>query len=325
MSNYINVLRRLERDRRTPESVPTSLPVTSPATAPVAVPVAARGPAPASEPSAPIAPVVHVQPLPISAPLPEVVIPVASPSPAPRTVVPLPTSEPAPVATPIAVALPVTPVLPVAAATPKPLEARTHDTRRSRAFATEAHPGIATLLDNIRLISNGRESRMVVFCGASNAEAVEQLANALAIHAEGSGMQTVLARLQRTAGGTTVVPASGSASDVLTVDLDAGTSPEALNGWVQRLAPASDLIIITGPPLASSIDAALLACASDGLVIVAESEVTERAALQVAAERARIAGCKTLGVVMHGTKNRVPRWLRRLVGDRSESHALRED
>jgi hypothetical protein len=317
MSNYINVLRRLERDRRMPEGVPAPLPVTAPVTAPVAVPVSARSDAPASEPIAPAAPV--VEPLPIPAPLPEVTMPVAAPSPAPRILVPVPTAVPPPVPTPTPVALP---AATVPAAAPRPLA---HDTRRSRAFATEAHPGIATLLDNIRLISNGRESRMVVLCGASNAEAVEELASALANHAERSGMQTVLARLHRTAGGTTVVPSSGSASDVLTVDLDAGTSSETLSGWVQRIAPASDLIVITGPPLASSIDAALLACASDGLVIVAESEVTERAALQVAAERARIAGCKTLGVVMHGTKNRVPRWLRRLVGDGSESHAPRED
>jgi len=314
VSNYINVLRRLERDRRMPESLPTPLPVTTP----VAVPVSARSEAPASEPFVPPAAPI-AEPLPIPAPLPAVTIPVAAPSPAPRTVVARPTAVPtlAPAPAPVA-----PPPATVPAATPRPLA---HDTRRSRAFATESHPGIATLLDNIRLISNGRESRMVVLCGASNAEAVEQLASALALHAERSGMQTVLASLHRTASGTAVVPASGSASDGLTVDLDAGASPEALNGWIQRIAPASDLILITGPPLASSIDAALLACASDGLVIVAESEVTERAALQVAAERARIAGCKTLGVVMHGTKNRVPRWLRRLVGDRSESQALGED
>jgi hypothetical protein len=313
MSNYIKVLRRLERDRRMPEGAPAPLPVTVPVAMPVAVPASTR----ADAPIAPAAPAVAPQPIPT--PLPEIAVPVATPSPAPRTVVPLPTPSSAAVAAPMPVAAPV----PAPAVVPA-ADARAHDTRRSRAFAAEAHPGIATLLDNIRLISNGRESRMVVFCGASNAEAVEQLASALTIHAERSGMQTVLAKLQRTAAGTTVVPATGSA-DGLVVDLDAGTSPEALNGWAQRLAPGSDLIVITGPPLASSIDAALLACASDGLVIVAESEVTERAALQVAAERARIAGCKTLGVVMHGTKNRVPGWLRRLVGDRSESQAPRED
>ncbi len=319
MSHYINVLRRLERDRRMPEAVPSPLSVTVPVAAPVAIPVSTRADAPVSEPIVPIAPIAPpVEPLPIPTPRSETTVPVATPSPTPRTVVPLPTSAHAPA--PVAAPAPVTP----AAATPA-AETRGPDTRRSRAFATEAHPGIATLLDNIRLISNGRESRTVVFCGASKAEAVEQLANSLTIHAERSGMRTILAKLHRSVAGATVVPATGSANDVLAVDLDAGTSPDTLIGWSQRIAPASDLIVITGPPLASSIDAALLACASDGLVIVAESEVTERAALQVAAERARIAGCKTLGVVMHGTKNRVPSWLRRLVGDRSETHAPRED
>jgi hypothetical protein len=318
MSNYINVLRRLERDRRMPDAAPAPLPVTVPVAIPVAVPVSTRADLPANEPAVPIVPAAPaVEPQPIATPLPEITVPVATPSPAPRTVVPLPTAAPVPVPTPVAAPAPA-PVQP-------PAETRGPDTRRSRAFATEAHPGIATLLDNIRLISNGRDSRMVVFCGASNAEAVEQLANSLTIHAEHSGMRTVLAKLHRTAAGTTVVPTTGSANDALALDLDGGTSPDALIAWAQRIAPANDLIVITGPPLASSIDAAILACASDGLVIVAESEVTERAALQVAAERARIAGCKTLGVVMHGTKNRVPRWLRRLVGDRSESHAPRED
>jgi hypothetical protein len=324
MSNYINVLRRLERDRRTPEGVPAPLPVTVPVAIPVTVPLSTRADLPVSDPIAPIAPAAPtIERLPIPTPPPQITVSVATPSLAPRTVVPLPTAAPAPTLVTVP-AQPAPAVMPPAAA-PSAAVPPAHDTRRSRAFATEAHPGIATLLDNIRLISNGRTSRMVVFCGASKAEAVEQLANSLTIHAERSGMRTILAKLHRSATGTTVVPTTGSANDVLTVNLDAGTSPDALIGWSQRIAPGSDLIVITGPPLASSIDAAILACASDGLVIVAESEVTERAALQVAAERARIAGCNTLGVVMHGTKNRVPGWLRRLVGDRSESHAPRED
>ena len=95
--------------------------------------------------------------------------------------------------------------------------------------------------------------------------------------------------------------------------------------WIARIAPQDELIVITGPPLAASVDAALLACACEGLVIVAESEVTERAALQIAADRARIAGCRTLGVVMHRTKDRLPGWVRRMVGDYPEPHLPRED
>jgi Mrp family chromosome partitioning ATPase len=111
---------------------------------------------------------------------------------------------------------------------------------------------------------------------------------------------------------------------MLKVDLDAGPSGDALNDWAERIAPANDLVVITGPPLANSIDAALLACACDGLVIVAESEITDRKALHIAAERARIAGCRTLGVVMHGTKDHLPKWIRRIVGDPAETH-VRED
>jgi Mrp family chromosome partitioning ATPase len=268
----------------------------------------------------------------ISSPIVAEPAPSAEPAvaPVPRIVIPLPSTAPTATAPEIAAPAPA-PVSPpeaqTVAAAPmgRAPEVRGHDTRRERAFATESHPGIASLLENIRLISNGRSSRMVVFCGASTAEAVSLVATALATHAERSGMRAFVAMLNRTAAGAAIVPTKGANHAALAVDLDAGSVQPVLTGWVERIAPESDLVVLTGPPLATSIDAALLACACDGLVIIAESEVTERAALQVAAERAKIAGCNTLGVVMHGTKNRLPRWLRRLVGDPSETHAPRED
>ncbi|MCC6766456.1 MAG: hypothetical protein IT293_17485 [Deltaproteobacteria bacterium] len=309
MSNYINVLRRLERERRAPDAIPTP---------------AAPGELAAREVVAPTAPPPRIEPRiapprPAAAPAP--VAPVAPP--VERTVIPLPSvpstpAAPPPVETTIAAAR--TP----AAGAPAPRAPHAPDNAtellRARAFATEAHPGIATLLDAIRLISNGRQMRVVVFCGASNAEAVTTLADALVTHASRSGMPAFLATLTRTANGSAIVPARGTTMDaVLPIDLDAGPSTEAVSRWAAQVGPESDLVVITGPPLATSIDAALLACACDGLVIVAESEVTERAALQLAAERARIAGCKALGVVMHGSKDRMPGWVRRLLGDRSES------
>lgn len=304
MSNYINVLRRLERERRMPEAVPTP---------PLPEAIVARI-ADHAAPSFADVPPAPPQVVPVAPTTP----PVAPPA---RTVIPLPTAAPAPV--PVTAPSTAVPVVPVVARAPETRPA--HDTRRERAFATESHPGIATLLENIRLISNGRESRIVVFSGASTAEAVTFLADALATHAERSGMRTFVGTLGRTSQGPALLPPNGSTAGALSVDLDAGSSPQAVTGWVESIAPGSDLAILTGPPLATSIDAALLACACDGLVIVAESEVTDRAALQVAAERARIAGCKTLGVVMYGAKNRVPGWLRRLIGDRSESQVSRED
>lgn len=51
-------------------------------------------------------------------------------------------------------------------------------------------------------------------------------------------------------------------------------------------------------PVLRSVDAVLLGAAGDGLILVAEDGVTERAALRAAADRARDGGCRTLGVVL---------------------------
>jgi hypothetical protein len=319
MSNYINVLRRLERERRGPEPVPVAAPVpaadiAAPAGAPLAPPIIATPephPAPAAR---------TVIPLPSVAPAaaPSVVTPpTVAPPPSPAPLAPPPIAAPAVPAARIE--QPVPPSVPYAPAPPL-------DTRRARAFAPDPHPGIATLLDNIRMLSGQRAGRIVVLCGASTMEPVAPLAAQLAEHAVARGMRAMVGTLLRTPAGSVVTPAAGAADDAasIRVDLDAGPSSDDLHAWAQRVAPANDLVVLTGPPLASSIDAALLACACDGLVIVAESEVTDRVALQTAAERARIAGCRTLGVVMHGTKDRMPGWIRRIVGDHPETAARKD-
>jgi hypothetical protein len=330
MSNYINVLRRLERERRAPEALPVAPAPVMPAettmqtvSAPAVVPAAPPTTEPAPSAPAPVARTVI--PLPSAVP------------PAPTTPVVAP-AAPAPVVPPVLVETPATRVAmpatrtaapaariePTAAPIPLVAPGQPVDTRRARAFAPHAHPGIATLLENIRMLSGQRAGRIVVLCGASTAEPVAPLAAQLVAHAEAGGMRAMVGTLLRTATGSVLMPGSGDDAASMRVDLDAGVVPDELNAWAQRIAPASDLVVLTGPPLASSIDAALLACACDGLVIVAESEVTDRTALQTAAERARIAGCRTLGVVMHGTKDRLPGWIRRIVGEPSETSA-RED
>jgi hypothetical protein len=190
-------------------------------------------------------------------------------------------------------------------------------------MAGAAHPGIAALLDNIRLLASARSARIVVFAGASTAEPVDALAGDLARYANANGMKTIVAMLASKAGRSFVMPVDGVDGDrsSLEVELDAKLSTSELHDWMVRCAPGGELLVITAPPLAMSIDGALLACACDGLVIVAESEVTERAALQTAAERARITGCRTLGVVMHGAKDRMPSWMRKLIGDTPKPQA----
>ena len=97
------------------------------------------------------------------------------------------------------------------------------------------------------------------------------------------------------------------------INLDRGTTTAGVESWIGRVASGVELVILEAPPLDESIDAALLSSASDGLVIVAEPEVTERATLQAAAERARAAGCHTLGVVLSGRRQHMPAWLRRFM------------
>lgn len=134
-------------------------------------------------------------------------------------------------------------------------------------------------------------------------------------------MAVFVAQLVPTESGPTLVARSAEVPP-LTVDLNGSAAPGELSAWLDGAAVDSDLVLLEAPPLADSIDAALLACACDGLVIVADAEVTPRSALQVAAERAQVAGCRTLGVVMNGAKERMPSWMRRLFGNQ---HGRRGD
>ena len=192
MSNYINVLRRLEKERRMPE-VPAPAP-TTPSEVETRLHIAPV--VPPTEPTASFTPA-SITPEPVAVATPPTVIPLPSVTPTPP-----PPPSPQPLS---------------AAPRPEPVVAdpvsRQLDTRRSRAFATEAHPGIATLLDNIRMLSSGRARRVVVFCGASNAEAVTALAGDLAAHAGRSGMSSFVGTLTRTSGGSVVTPALGSSID----------------------------------------------------------------------------------------------------------------
>jgi hypothetical protein len=324
MSNYIHVLKRLESERRAPPGTRTpvaAVPAAAPAivASPAAAPVPAESDA-ADAASAPVAPATH----------PAVALR-AMPSTQGRT------SERSAAGAPV-LDRERTPE-PAADAGHAPAERRDVDgtpPRRPldprRTLSDEALKGIAALLDNIRVLAVGRTTRTVVFAGASKSEPVALVTAGLAAHAERQGMTVFTAELTKSDGRSFLAPrpsaAAGTrtgADDALEIDLDGGAAPSDLNAWIERVAPDAQLVIVAGPPLANSIDTALLACASDGLVIVAESEVTDRNALQLAAERARIAGCRTLGVVMHGTQERMPAWMRRLMGSPTTNDAPREN
>ncbi|MBI4516756.1 MAG: hypothetical protein HY699_13175 [Deltaproteobacteria bacterium] len=177
----------------------------------------------------------------------------------------------------------------------------------------------ATLLGNLRALGGAEAIRLVVFASPGTNTTVRPVTTGLANHAGGLGLDVFAATLAESAGHfvlTQLLDAGGRGekTEPLALDLHRTVWQSDFTDWLSRLTPTPDLVLLEGPPLEQSADAALLARACDGLVIVAETEVTPRELLRLAAERARLAECRTLGVVMHGTKDYLPAWLHRLLG-----------
>ncbi|MFQ5667102.1 MAG: hypothetical protein ACE5I7_11800 [Candidatus Binatia bacterium] len=156
--------------------------------------------------------------------------------------------------------------------------------------------------------------------GASGIEPVEAVTAGFAAHIEGLGLDVLRAELATWNGRpilrrrTCEADALPSAGDPLPLDLGVPAAQVELTDWLEGATRTADVTIIEAPSLSESVDAALLARACSGLVIVAQTAVTRRDTLELAAERARQVGCRTFGVVMYGSEKRVPAWVRHLLG-----------
>jgi hypothetical protein len=159
----------------------------------------------------------------------------------------------------------------------------------------------ATLFDNLRAAADGQRPRSLVFAGMSTEEPVHAVAIGLMEHVERLGIKVRVVKLAETAGRPTLTAVSSEASSPARLPLHGHreTWPMEFAQWL-HLAAYADLVIVEGHPLCRSIDAALLARSCDGLVIVVRPAVTLRQDLRQAVERARAAGCRVLGLVMHG-------------------------
>ena len=181
-----------------------------------------------------------------------------------------------------------------------------------------AEAAFAVLFDNLRALTRERSTRSFVFAPASPAESVRAVTTGLIAHAERLGLNAALAELtdSKTRSLLRLRPEqrreSGESDDPPPLDLSVHADLAEVSDWLEVVARESALIVIEGQPLTQAIDSALLARACDGLVIVAETQVTARQALRVAADKARVAGCRTLGVVLYGTNDRMPGWIKRL-------------
>lgn len=86
-------------------------------------------------------------------------------------------------------------------------------------------------------------------------------------------------------------------------------SPE-FAAWLDVQQSTYDYVLLDAPPLLKSADATLMGRLCDGVVIVVESEVTQRTALAEAHEQLERAGVNIVGVVLNRIRNAIPALLR---------------
>ncbi len=186
---------------------------------------------------------------------------------------------------------------------------------------------------------------MLVIAGASRGPAASRVARGLEQAARSSGLRTIVTELGGVASRPTLslkspgsrgLPGAGSAGDPIgaappgsalaLADDDcseaplelAGALPALIERWFAHASGSLDLVLIEAPSLDSSLAGALLAKACDGLVIAVEEAVTPGQSLCQAVDLARATGCPLLGLVMSGTRRRLPAWRRRFAAAKAE-------
>lgn len=181
------------------------------------------------------------------------------------------------------------------------------------------------LLDTLRMISPRREAPCVVLAGATGVESVRQLTRGLLRQARATGVAVLLAEADSGAAGPSLCVVDNSSDEAVpqfesgsTIEWDdSGKSSLArsrrLDSWLDEASASHDLVVIEGPSLDRTLEAALLGSRCDGLVIVAEVERTHRDKLSISAERVIASGCVVHGLVLDGTRRWLPRWLDRIL------------
>jgi Mrp family chromosome partitioning ATPase len=193
------------------------------------------------------------------------------------------------------------------------------------------------LFDSLRLVAVETNRRFVLAAADASGAAGEVVAG-LAAYIESLGFRTLRAELSLVQGRPILRRCREQSleslrdigiefdGDLTPLDLSTAAAQAEVAEWLAAASRVADIVLIEGCPLADSVDAALLARSCAGLVLVAHAGVTERTTLATAAERARTAGCKTVGIVLYGSKNPLPAWARHLLErPRLQSSSLEEE
>lgn len=174
--------------------------------------------------------------------------------------------------------------------------------RRSAAPA-DIDPSIySQALGDLIIAAGGRVPERVVLASAARPLDAGRFTDDLAEHARRIGLAVLAAEITTTTGRTAVrwfdAPGVEQAEpDPLALDLFNPRWPEDFASWRGRTARFADMVLIAGPSLDRSIDAALVASEFDGIVLLAQRSHTSREAIEDAARRCRGLGAKLFGVV----------------------------
>ena len=169
------------------------------------------------------------------------------------------------------------------------------------------------LLDSLRATDTHYSAPGVVLASAGGHASVRQVVDGLVQQARAIGVRVALAEMMLD-GEERILRSRDDADDGLptatNLELTGSGTDQILRDWFERATAGHDLLIVEGPPLTQSVDAALLARSGDGLAIILEPRHTSRAEFDTAIERTRASGCFVLGLVMSRHQHWLPRFLR---------------
>jgi Mrp family chromosome partitioning ATPase len=90
-------------------------------------------------------------------------------------------------------------------------------------------------------------------------------------------------------------------------------SPDAVRDSLEAVASGYDWIVLDGPPLLESPDAAPLGSVADGVVVVVQAGRTKRPVLTRSVDLLRRAGGRVLGVVLNRRRLEIPGFIYRRI------------
>jgi hypothetical protein len=176
-----------------------------------------------------------------------------------------------------------------------------------------ADSSFGRLLDSLRSTDTRYSAPGIVLASTSSRRSVRAVIDGLTAQAHTMGVRLAVAELVFADSERVLRSREDSSTSLPTtssLELTGSGSDQVLQDWFERATAGVDLLIIEGPPLARSVDAALMARAGDGLVIVAEPQATLLEEFETAIERAKASGCFVLGLVLHRHTHWLPRFLR---------------